>query len=155
MRSLVILVLLLAVSGCARRDTAFKYEHVYAMYAITGGVVSDDSYHREYIVNDTMVSCVRKYANGSVSFAKSATISVNESKRMGENIVDAGVYGMLDRYTPSNAAAGSERAEAVLFVSIDGRNKTVTMKPFVEDYMSGNLQKAVIEVKMLTQAVQA
>ena len=61
---------------------------------------------------------------------------------------------MMDKYSPPYAEHLSDKPTARLRVVIDGRNKTVEFKPLVEDYLPGNLQKIISEVKRMTQHLQ-
>ncbi len=153
MARLLFLFMLILLAGCASKQMSFDYSSVYVRYVVRGGVVPDDRFSVEYVVSNTSVFFARRFANGSDSYSKSANISVEDYHKLGKYIVDAGVFGMLDVYTPSFSSQMSDRPNAELFVNIGGRNKTVVMRPFVEEYLPGNLQLTISEVKRFAQGV--
>jgi hypothetical protein len=147
-------LIVLFLCGCLSRKSTFDYDSVYVRYVVRGGLVADDRHVIEYVVDNGNVSFLRRFSNGSVAFSRSAVVSEEEYRQLGRSLVDYGVFGMLEVYNSSYASQVSEKPEAELFVDIDGQNKTVKVKPLIEDYMPGNLQKAVSDVKMLTQRLQ-
>ncbi|MFH0862300.1 MAG: hypothetical protein V1875_04640 [Candidatus Altiarchaeota archaeon] len=154
MRWALLLVLVLAVSGCERRELTYDYDTVFVRYEVRGGLVPEDRYSTEHVIDNSTVTFTRRYVNGTVSYTRSSNISKEEYVRLGTRVVDAGLFGMLDVYRPSYSSQLADRPQAEIYVNIGGRNKTVRMKPFVEEYMPGNLQMTISEIKRHTQTLQ-
>ena len=147
------LLSILILSACIKQDDGFEYERVFVSFSQKGGQVPSDQYFSEYALNGTAITYSRAYANGTVSYFRTGNVSADDARRVGKYVVDAGIFGMASKLTLG--ADGSERPSATLQVSIDGRNKTVTMSPYMEEYAPGNVQKLVFELKALAQGLQS
>jgi hypothetical protein len=154
MRRVVLLAVIL-LCGCIRQsDTDFDYDSVYIGYTVVGGPVPYDQHTTEHVIDNTEISYTRKYVNGTISYQKNGKITPEEYQKVGREIAETGVYGMLDEYTPSSGVYSRNNPTATLRVNIDGNNKTILMKPFVEDYVPGNIQKIIFAVRHVTQELQ-
>jgi hypothetical protein len=131
---------------CACVKQGFEYKTVYVKYTIIGGAVAQDRYFLEYIVNNTEVSVTRKTPEGKVSFNRKSQITQEQMKRLGESVVEARVFDMLQRYSPATTDPES-KPTATLYVAIDSKNKTVIFRPYLEDYLPGNMQKVLFEIR--------
>jgi len=150
----LMLIAALLLSGCMGQSTTKSdYDRVYIGYTVAGGPTPKERHTTEHVINNTAISYTTRYSNGTVSYRKTGEITLYEYRQIGKNVAETGVYGMLDRYTPAAAQTG-DTSSATLLVSIDGRNKTVEMKPYVEEYLPGNIQKIISEVKHVTQSLQ-
>ena len=155
-RVLFIAVLLVCLSlGCLKQGSDFSYKRVFVGYAVSGGPVTPQDYTTEYLLNNTHFSFSHRYSNGTVSFYRNRSVSADEFARVGKVVVDNGILGMSTRYSPVSDALVDDKAEATLSVNIDGKNKTVVVKPYIEEYAPGNLQKVVFELKSLAQDIQS
>jgi hypothetical protein len=153
MRLWVLFAVALALGCLTPSAMQFEYKEVYVKYTIAGGPVMPEQFLTEYVVNNTYVSYRRAYPNGTSSRFKEGIVGMDETRRLGETIVAAGVYGMSNEFTPKTVIVGDE-PNAVLNVIIDGRNKSIALKPYIEDFVPGNIQRVLFEVKNLAVKLQ-
>ncbi|MFH1055552.1 MAG: hypothetical protein V1744_05615 [Candidatus Altiarchaeota archaeon] len=150
MRFQVLVLVVVLLAGCVTPRSGglnFKYGSVYVRYGGWGGPVPAEQYLTEYVVNNTVASYRTAYSNGSTSFYREGTVDWEKSRKLGEDVVAAGVYGMLEEYNPSSSMNPEDKPTAVFFVSIDGRNKSVLMKPYVEEYAPGSIVKIISRMR--------
>ena len=145
---LIVATVILALGCLTPSGMRFEYRSVYVKYTIVGGPVMPEQFTTEYFVNNTYVSYMRAYPNGTASKFREGSANMDDARALGETIVSAGVFGMSSEYRPKVALSGDE-PNAVLFVSIDGRNKTVALRPYIEEFVPGNLQRIIFGVKNL------
>ncbi len=147
-------MIILLLSGCLQSGTNQSYDDVYVSYTITGGAVAADRHTTEYVVNNTVVSYRRLYPDGRVAYEKSASIDEERYRRFGKEVVELGVYGLLDEYSTASPVYSEHQPAATLEVSIDGKDKTILLKPYVEEHAPGGVQKIIFEVRDMTSGIQ-
>jgi hypothetical protein len=153
MRRFILLALVVMAAGCMKDNFTFDYNTVYVRYTVAGGLVPPEEHTKVYLVDNERIYYTKAYRNGSVTYSKTGSVTPDEYKALGRGITEAGVYGMLDRYNRSTSDQG-EKPTAELYIIIDGRNKTITLNPYVEEFAPGNIAKATSDVKRLTQKLQ-
>ncbi len=147
-------IIALSIAGCIMQSNEVKGELVKVTYSVWGGIVSEENYRTIYEIDNNQVSFTKMTRNGSVSYHSNTSITDEEYKRIGLNIVDAGIFNMLDEYNGTAADYKDGTASALIEVDIDGKTKSVRINPYVEKYAPGNVQKILFEVKRVTQGIQ-
>jgi hypothetical protein len=148
MRLTLALILALLVAGCTRHG--YDYKSVYVEYEVAGGIVPEDQFYKRYTVNGTEVTFSRGYLNGTVSYVRTQNISKADYEGLGKTVVDSGLFGMNGNFTKADAG-DPEKPTATITVVIDGKNKTMVFEPYVEEFMPGNVQKVIFEIRRLAQ----
>lgn len=152
LKKLALLTLaVILVLGCVKGGPRYTYEDVYVSYIVESTPKATGWRIAEYMIKDNYMEYRLIGWKDEVIMSGKGNISSQESINLGKTIVDSGFYGLADDMISRTSGITEEEAMAALSVDIDGYNKTVVIKPYEEQYVSGNIRKIVFEVKRLAQ----
>jgi hypothetical protein len=139
--------------GCVRGGPRYTYDEVIIHFNIETPPTQGGWRYTEYKIQNNEVSSRYVGWDGESVREKKGTITDEQYRELGKKVVEAGVYGMADDMISRASGAPGEDAIAALHFSIDGHNKTITIKPYSEQYLAGNLRRILAEIRYMMQRI--
>jgi len=141
------------VLGCVKGGPKYTYDDVNILINIESTPKQSNWHISEYKIENTEISFKKIGYDGVIIDQKKGKITENQVKDIGKKIVDAGIFELANNQISKTSGLPEEETMAVFKIKIDKYNKTISIKPYNEQYAPGNLRRVIAEVKGLMNRI--